>query len=153
MTPGLIERLEGAGEGSRELDFWIAFELGALSGVVAERPSRVEPGPGDELTIYDASGKRAGWVGYHVSRPVTTSLDAALALAERVGWRLYKLDASIISRSSVMLQSVDDRPRVDPDSGATLMGKDFAVGSSKTPALALCIAILKARATQEQTHG
>lgn len=86
----LIDKLQVAEVGGRELDFWVAFELGLMADVVRDRPSRVEPGPGDELTIYDAKGKRAGWVGYHVSAPVTTSVDAALALAERVlpgkGW-------------------------------------------------------------------
>ena len=133
MTPGLIERLEKAEGGSRELDLDLAIQFEAKLWLRGSGRNTVE-----------RNGRQVVIPGY------STSLDAALALAERVGWRLYKLDASIISRSSVMLQSVDDRPRVDPDSGATLMGKDFAVGSSKTPALALCIAILKARATQEQ---
>lgn len=141
MTPGLIERLEAAGEGSRELDREIASECGWTNLDVPTFWVK---------SVCDAAGFPPGTAQATPLPHYTTSLDAALALAERVGWRLYKLDASIISRSSVMLQSVDDRPRVDPDSGATLMGKDFAVGSSKTPALALCIAILKARATQEQ---
>lgn len=126
----LVERLTAATVGSRELDFWVALEMGELDDVVRERPSRVEPGPGDELTIYSADGKRAGWVGYHAFAPVTTSLDAALALAERVlgGKNALHLLADLLSyeaaSSDFDLVTVADVPRQ------------------------LCIAILKALAAQ-----
>ena len=152
MTAALLAKLESASEGSRELDFWIAYELGLMAGIVPVRPANVREGHG-EVCLLDASGKSLGWVGYHVSSPVTTSIDAALALAERCGWRLYSLDASIVGVPSVMLQSVDDRPGTDPETGAYMIGKDFSRGSSKTPALAICAALLRASAAEGAGHG
>lgn len=101
MTPGLIERLEAAGEGSRELD----------------------------RDVWQATG---GWDGVDAPPSFTTSLDAALALAERVldGKSALHLLADLLSyeaaQSDFDLIKTDDLPRL------------------------LCIAILKARATQEQ---
>lgn len=76
---------------------------------------------------------------------VTVSLDAVLALAERISWRVWSIDMSIAGRASVLLQSLEDRPGKDPETGAYMIGKDFSSGSARTPALALCIAILRAK--------
>lgn len=141
----LIERLEKAEAGSRELDFWIAFESGALSDVIRDRPCRVDPGPGDEFTLIDANGKRAGWVGYHVISPVTASLDAALALAERVLpgwlWEATTITTTIGGIRKPLAVVVD--PEGENDDVRTF-------GTAATPALAFCIAILRALRTTEQ---
>jgi len=39
----------------------------------------------------------------HEGHRYTTSIDAALALTERLGWRLYTVDASIAGRFNVLL--------------------------------------------------
>lgn len=91
---------------------------------------------------YDTDWKQCCW------NALKGSLDAALALAERLGWRVYSIDMSIIGRASVMLQSLDDRPGTDPETGAYMIGKDFSRGSARTPALALCAAILRAHASR-----
>lgn len=137
MTPGLIERLEAAGEGSRELDgaVWYAVhepdvEHGCL------HVEQTEQGPVEVLTC-ELGSKYADCVGAY-----TTSLDAALALAERLGVRPYQADASIKGKWSWMV--------VDEARLGDLEANPYARASAATPALALCAAILKARATQEQ---
>jgi hypothetical protein len=112
MTTPLITRLEEAAEGSRELDELVALETTHPYGIDA-----------------------CDWDGFP---PYTTSLDAALALAERVlpGWR-WQVSAT----SSGAIGSVS--------SGAGM--EDFVSSQADLsdvrlfpPALALCIAILRA---------
>lgn len=109
----LIERLEAAEGGSRDLDFEMhqAFPPKSLDDALA-------------------SGR------------VTTSLDAALALAERVlpGW-VWQLD---VEPSRAWAQGAAEpwpEGLVASDRGGAYAGGD-------TPALALCIAILKAKETK-----
>ncbi len=109
----LIARLEAAEAGSHELDKAVAIACGSTINVWAETA---------------ADGTFLGSV-----RPVTTSLDAALALAERVcGDREW-----MIVRSN--------------EGGVTtyhaLIGPDAVerAGEAATPALALVIAILRAK--------
>ena len=105
MTPGLIERLEGAGAGSRELD----------------------------RDVWQATG---GWDGVDAPPSFTTSLDAALALADLVypdGW----LDLTISNRTARASQCFEGN-------------RAYHGPRHASPAIAVCIAILKARATQEQ---
>lgn len=126
MTPGLIERLEAAGEGSRELDAEIAVRSayrGAVRIVDAREESIFRHQPGWCRDANDISILVPNY---------TTSLDAALALAERVldSKSALHLLADLLSyeaaQSDFDLIKTDDLPRL------------------------LCIAILKARATQEQ---
>lgn len=99
-----ITRLEEAAKGSRELDRTIWHELdlpGGLNGTI--------------------------WVG----PPVTTSIDVALALAERVlgrltGWRVEV--AGRVCWAKVVYAE----------------GTEEQTANAATPALALCIATLKA---------
>ena len=125
MTPGLIERLEAAGEGSRELDAEIARLFGGQA--IARF--------GDWDCREDGTG---------IWRPLprySSSLDAALALAERVLPDLTKINVWTYVRGKHHHCEIE----TDED--------EFDALNASTPALALCIAILKARATQEQTHG
>ena len=125
MTTDLIERLEGAGEGSRELDAEIARLFGGQA--IARF--------GDWDCREDGTG---------IWRPLprySSSLDAALALAERVLPDLTKINVWTYVRGKHHHCEIE----TDED--------EFDALNASTPALALCIAILKARATQEQTHG
>ena len=148
MTPGLIERLEAAGEGSRELDalLWLRFNRPHYQGGVEALEMRTwYDGRGHLILETDAGEEVADTLGIS---PVTTSLDAALALAERVLpgwlWQVTTITTAIggIRKPFAVVMNPDD----DNDDIRTF-------GEATTPALALCIAILKARATQEQTHG
>lgn len=115
----VMGRLEQASEGSRELDEAIWELLGAY-----------EPGAGTSLC-----------------RPYTTSIDAALALVpEGWDWQLG-LGAYGSSESKcgagpvwafVMPQNIEQRRRIGGPDGDILWG-------ASTPALALCIAALRAR--------
>ena len=66
----LITKLEEAGEGSRELN----IELGQALGFIDS-----------DLTYTSADGTRSKFGNTNPWRPWTQSLDAALALAERLG--------------------------------------------------------------------
>ena len=121
----LIARLEAAEAGSRELDaaVWAAsngYELFEHDG--AGWRYRMKP---DDIMRHE----RTGYISSY-----TTSLDAALALAERVvGDREWMVE-------------VKDRPLGRVHRACLgIVGPVYA----STPALALCIAILKAKAQGE----
>ena len=111
----LIKQLEAATEGSRNLD-------AAIAEVAVWHPGRAE-----EL-------QEAGHAFYDTAKSMcacyTTSIDAALTLVpEDFSWRLQQTLGK-------------------PGGMAALVGPDDQVGDyhiGATPALALCIAILKAR--------
>lgn len=143
MTASLRERVESAAEGSRELDFWIAYETGGLSDVVIKRPAYVREGDG-EVALFDDAGRGLGWVGYHVSRPVTASLDAALALAGRLlpGW-----EVSLAQRKPCFDETCAEWWNVSlfrMRSGVSFRSDGTVTIKAATPALALCAAILRA---------
>lgn len=127
----LSTRIASAEVGSRELDFWIAYELGLLSVAVTKRPARIKD-EGAEFSLYGDDGKRAGWIGHHCYDRLTTSLDAALALAERLGWPFWSGGQGT---HNAWAHLYDRHPN---DDGPTINAQ------AKTPALALCAAILKA---------
>ena len=117
----LIARLEAAEAGSRELDAHVEVAARAF-GAAKTGLAR------EHWAVWRASS--SGIVGdgatQYASAPVTTSLDAALALAERlIEHRLWNLWKS--SRGYV----------------ASFEGDIYS--RSSTPALALCIAILRAK--------
>lgn len=138
MTASLIERVESAAEGSQDLD----IEIMTLIGGARHVDVGVYYGPNEAVWHTSEAAESDG--SYHMLPSPSRYFSAGLALADRLGWRLFYLDASIIGRTSVMLQSVDDRPGTDPETGARLIGKDFASNSGKTHALALCASILRA---------
>lgn len=118
MTPCLIERLEAAGEGSRELD----------------------------REVWQVTG---GWGGVDAPPSFTTSLDAALALAERVlpGWH-----ATVSTHHCVMCELAGREKLARPNATVSQQtdelgnynGETSAHMHAATPALALTAAILKA---------
>lgn len=136
----LIERLESASAGSRELDvaIWTTLEpgrraaqLGRAKGMWPKRPSLDEI---EERTrIFDFS-----------STPrFTTSLDAALALAERV---LPEWQQVHMSRVWTGLKFPGNGPRSEVVLRRTSEWAPRATASAATLPLALCIAILRAKA-------
>lgn len=131
----LIERLEKAGEGSLALD----IELMVLLGGARDVGDGVYYGPNTETWhTSDAAENEGCWMLPAPSR----SLDAALALAERTGLRPYMADATIKGRWRWMLEN--------PALLGDLEAEPWTNGVAATPALALCLAVL--RATQEQPN-
>ena len=115
MTTPLITRLEEAAEGSRELDAAIWYAVHEPDvDYPGIRTEQTEQGPREVLTC-ELGSKWADDVGRY-----TTSLDAALALAKRV------------------LPGVWAKAALYPSAGPV------SVGRARNPALALCIAILRA---------
>lgn len=125
----LIERLERAEAGSRDLDFAIA---------VAAQPFRVKVRRDEDIEArYDAlpiEGSKSG--AFYEVPPFTTSLDAALSLMpEGLAWVVSKQDGNPfaacgpVDRTGWVAWSEDNR--------------------AATPAIALCIAALKARQAGE----
>jgi hypothetical protein len=146
MSAPLITRLEKAAEGSDELSANIMMLFRAPAGRVEQSAIN------GAWCVYEASGRlvenssRNGWW-----RPdgwkVTTSIDAALALAERVlpgcNYSLYRdLTVQPDGKCWAYIQ------HVATDRGCPT---SFSSGPSATPALALCIAILHAT-NQEQPN-
>jgi hypothetical protein len=129
----LIERLEKATGPDRELDAKLAFVNGAWAAGVDEGVPWVQWAKNTAVEINDELPR------------YTASIDAALTLVpEGWEWELYSNPPSawLCERG------------YDPD---TYNGKT-ALASTKSPAIALCIAALKARSaaerdlTQEASH-
>lgn len=125
-TTSLIEKLEGAEVGSRELDAYVwasvnGYELFEHDG--AGWRYRMRP---DDIMRHE----RTSYIS-----PVTTSLDAALALAERVLDQRGPININICLAGSaqVVIDSVGP------------CGPVMAQVVARTPALALCAAILRAQ--------
>lgn len=132
----LIARLEAAEVGGGELDaaVTVALQLDA-KGVTADdheylqatvRSDECAPG-----TYWRCA--RSG-MSLRTSDPITTSLDAALALAERV-----------LPDASVTINTGSGWARLLTKDGRYDYGF-FASARAPSPAVALCIAILKAKA-------
>lgn len=135
---GLVEKLETAEVGSRELDvaiwahlqpervkvveYWSCYQDPRLTSVSFTLP----PKRTERVTTHEG--------GYLHARPVTTSLDAALALAERV-----LPDAKVIALSRT-------------ESAGWGAGVNGYVAYAPTPALVLCIAICRALNLNETRH-
>lgn len=129
--------------GSRELDVAIA---------VLFHP-RSEPHPlyADRYRWKDDFGT---WDSRSAVR-VTTSVDAALALAERVlpGWVVASMDWwPMRDRASVCLREVKEFGEPFASFGFDESCGD-ARANARTPAAALCIAVLKAKALQDGRDG
>lgn len=113
-TQDLIARLEGAEAGGTELDglIWRALfvtDISNAGGVIAD-------------------------AGKGLSGPFTTSLDAALALAERV---MPGCRRDLIVHADTVAVIYHERAP-----------EGFAEAAAQTPALALCISILRAHSAQ-----
>ena len=137
MTTPLITRLEEAAEGSRELDAHVEV---AVRAILAERSGLA----------------REHWANWTVSpdfyvedphtayrpEPVTTSLDAALALAERVlpGWMFAVAGPwtnTVVGRDFYCAEVV----ACTEESGVGYLEVNELGNNAPTPAQARCIAI------------
>lgn len=122
MTSQLITSLEQAGEGSRELDQAVHEALG-LPGQWS--------GP-----INPPRAPQGFWSGPHYTHHV----DAALALAERVlpgwDWSVCRLEPNHGFAKNGLFYATVERL---PDDWSPIFD-----ASAKTPAIALCLAILRA---------
>ena len=153
-SPDLIERLEKAEGGSRELDALVCAALGYHPGFPDYEylvPWRVEADEGALIGYICPPGEPAQKRWKRPPEPVTTSLDAALALAERVlgkGWS-YSIIGEIGGGATVTLE----QPDVDLGGGVIaspgLCGLDEFEAEAATPALALCAAILRSRTGED----
>ncbi|WP_313008433.1 hypothetical protein [Brevundimonas vesicularis] len=145
----LIEKLEGAGSGSAALDREIARLFG-WHRVEPRHASNKHGGwiaPEDFIGTYsDGSPKLDGLRGTTIHRDpyrFTTSLDAALGLTERVltlgAWDVgyyYNSDRPHYARL-VIVRDDEGQPEI--------------YGRSATPALALCVAVLRAQSEARAT--
>lgn len=128
----LIARLEAAEAGSRELDaeIWLRFNRPEYTGGVKALEMRGWHDGRGHLILETDDGEEVADELYIGS--ATTSLDAALALAERVypgfGWGCVQGSGERCAAN------------VTPDGWASGVS-----GIASTPALALCIATLRAK--------
>jgi len=102
---------------------------------LVERLEVAEAGNGHlDVLIHAALWPSDPSIGWNEQPPVTTSLDAALALAERVlpGWEV----GARVNQDQTATCYVSD--------GGPIGMSRFQQSEKPTPALALCIAILKA---------
>lgn len=142
----LIARLEAAEVGSRELDalVWAILRPEKIKVTGWNKPYSDESGRTQVEFFLPPKRTRTvtGRLGFPHAEPVTTSMDAALALAERVRIAPYTGPISLTIAGSG--QAYIDH--IDPCGlGIQAFGK--------TPALALCIAILKARVADSASHS
>lgn len=126
MNTELIARLEAAEVGARELDAMIW-------DIEDDRPRW---SVGDDFPIYKQAPEDN--VAFEGPPSYTTSIDSALALASRVITNLGPIDLTIMGSAEVSIHSND--PCDNP----------LASAFGKSPALAICIAILRALDAQEQ---
>jgi hypothetical protein len=137
----LIKRLEEAEAGSRELDALLARRFGWHR--VEPRHMRGKGGgwiaPEDFMGVNsDGSPRLDSLRGTDIHRDpprLSQSIDAALALAERVISQRGPIELSICGSAQAVIHHNDP------------CGNPLAMVYGNTPALALCIAVLKAADT------
>ena len=112
----LIARLEAVTEGNRELDKAIGLD------VVGFDPNMLP------TQWPDIGSPPSPWP------PYTTSLDAALTLVPAI-WRVYNIKEAYIYPPNKWFACLERRRE----------HRESMIGKAPTPALALCIAALKAR--------
>jgi hypothetical protein len=126
-TKGLIERLEAAEVGSRELDvaLWELFSAAKIERDLGSVRGTWPRGASDQ----EKSDRRVAFLAANAPR-VTTSLDAALSLAERV----------LPGRTFIIATGGEGLDRATIDGLGTAEDCQAA-----TAPLALCAAILRAK--------
>jgi len=136
----LLARLKVAEAGSRELDglLWLHFFAAQVERDIARHKGTWPRGASDE----EKTKRRAEFIASNAPK-FSTSLDAALALAERV---LPEANCRGFDQTPRGCDAYVSRNNVA--SGAWVIE-----GTAPTPALALCIAILKATHKAEGAEG
>lgn len=142
---GVLERLRAATGPDRELD--AAIEVATFVPSEWRMDCRQGSKSGTCVVTYiDHRGKRT--TGTYRAPSVTYSLDAALALVERVlpgwSWGVSRLDAGLVA--GVVAAPVDVEPDHEEDWGC--QSAEAATGP-----LALCIAALQALSTRAPAEG
>jgi hypothetical protein len=150
----LLRRVESATGPDRELD----VDLCAALVYLATPPTRLAegwtldygPSPSGKgrVMAYAVRGDQRVPHASESAADLTASIDAALALVERRGWRLRSLDASVLGRPSVMLQSCEDRRFDDEDEQRGGWAPEYAGALAKTIPTAILAALLKALQAQ-----
>ena len=133
----LIARLEAAEVGSRELGHEVLLALGWHRNQIGNFY-----GPLYQWSSPDHSPHLIRGDEDNLPNPAL-SLDAALALAERVlpGWNW-----TLLSERERLANSDDPRPYAGlKRRGPPMADEGYASASASTPALAFCIAILRAK--------
>lgn len=133
MTDPIITSLEQAGEGSRELDCELAVLLDGFV-IDGERYGLPRYCRVNETGGLDCPGQN----GDDMVPRYTTSLDRALALAERTITRRGPIDLSICGSAQAVIHHHDP------------CGVPLAAAFGNTAALALCIAVLKATEVRDE---
>ena len=118
----LIARLEAASKGSRDLDR--AIHLVVFADFIKER-GMTEEGNGWRDPEFGAIAPPQDY---------TTSIDAALTLVPPI-WRVYAIQEQYVDPPNLWFVGLDRRRE----------HRESMIGKAPTPALALCIAALKAR--------
>jgi len=136
---GLIERLEAAEVGSRELDCEVYEMFNAGLKPVPKQAGRYF----DPSIISVHGAEKYITRGTSVAPKYTTSLDAALALAGRVlpGWWWTAGKCGLTCHASV---GPDRAFIAEPDLSKYDAGFHADIPNPSTPAIALCVAALKA---------
>lgn len=152
MSKELIKALEWAEKGSREMDFriWLAAERDET--VCPTVPAAFRCDLSDEFTLYDDQMNSLGWIGFHMVPRYSVSLEAAIALSGRVmtGWYVgvqpwFHSDPDrVMSRAYLVRPDWSKWNPVDDEWVEARYGT-----SAPSPALAVCIAILKAQGAQQ----
>lgn len=151
MTAALIAKLESASEGSRELDalIWANYQPEKVKVTGWNEPYGDSSGRSQiEFTL---PPKRMRCVTsdsgqYPHAEPVTTSIDAALALAERVFPGItFRIDLDGVSR----VWAFDKETFWNIHATINSRPKDWSAhAQAATPALAICAAITRASAAE-----
>ena len=131
----LIERLEAATEGSRELDCRVWHAAAGKGQPLKE----IGPPTYKKTRFFCNPNPKVEWIGYdllRIAEPYTTSLDAALSIVPE-GWAFAKLGLAW-----AMGWDTEPPNMLVCELGGPVEGEH---GIGHTPALALCIAALKAR--------
>jgi hypothetical protein len=138
MIPDLIKRLEEAREGSAELDAEIALASGLYDHMRFAEADRLSiRAVSDDVAELTVHGPRGGGVIYTEYPPkFTRSVDAALTLVPE-GWRIAEMKDGIKSDRGPYCNTRLWCP------ANRYLGYAYP-GNGATPALALCIAALKA---------
>ena len=138
MLTDLIDRLREAKEGSRELDRDIAISTFQGSKDNAEYARQAVVSHGAKPHHFEVCG--ISGISLHTPEPVTTSLDAAVSLCERLfpgcehGYYQYRhRPGDEYARATV----------------AKIGGPYVEDVKARTPALALCLAVLLAKGEGE----
>jgi len=133
----LLERVKAASGADRELDAEIDVAL--FGGEIGLRAAQYTMDP--QLFVRRPSAQHVSGYANEAVPAYTASIDAAVALIERSGWRLYGLDASIPGRPHWTLH----RPGADPDDGP-----DFVSGTHSELALAAVVALFEAKIAEDK---